>query len=405
MNVRVNQIVFLELRLAAIMTAHMMRHVADDALVAGFVGRGLPPHGAAEPVVTNVFDLVHRHLHSVVRDHGSGGRVVAICRARVLVEVLVRSRTGKVLVVPNSVLPASFTGPAVRLSGTIRILESAPVQRHSNHHLVTRNAVVDVIPDRLFSIERSAVWVVVALEQVCLMACFRIPRAGKIIRHQIDKVEVARHRTKVQLHVILRTGGRGNGQQEVRVAMTRVAELSGVSIQSFTSLLQEKNEVLSLGLVLRVFPVDIETIKAQVLEKLHSALREVLTTSRCGGRRSKVGAVSPATNGKENLEVPVALLEEVKLLDATIHIGANVIPRVAGVVFLNVGPTVRHIHFTGIRSYVGEGIEHVSQFVGRELLRIVLTTVDGPVDEVRHSPISVSATHCCCRRSGQEARQ
>src|SRR5262249_44906017 len=62
-----------------------------------------------------------------------------------------------------------------------------------------------------------------------------------------------------------------------------------------------------------------------------------------GGRGSEVGAIGPAADGEENLEVAVTLLQQVELLEAAIQVGANVVPRVALPVDVGVGPGVREM--------------------------------------------------------------
>lgn len=48
--------------------------------------------------------------------------------------------------------------------------------------------------------------------------------------------------------------------------------------------------------------------------------------------RRKVGRVGPSSDGEEGLELAVALLQEEELLNATIDVGARVVPGVGGVV-------------------------------------------------------------------------
>lgn len=247
------------------------------------------------------------------------------------------------LEVPHSVLPASLTDTIIWLAWTIGILERATVQRHAHHHFIIRNTVVHVVPNCLLSVERRAVWVVVTLEQVGLMAGLSIPGPSKVICHQVDEVEVALHGAEVKLAIILRASRCSNGQQEMRVAMAGAAELGGIGVQRLPSFLQQQDKIASLVVVLRILPVDVKTIETEVLEELDRALCEALPAGRGGGWRGKVGTVRPAADGEKNFEVTVALLEEIKLLDAAIYVGTDIIPRVARVVFLHIGPAVGHV--------------------------------------------------------------
>lgn len=300
------------------------------------------------------------------------------------------------LEIPHAILPAPLANTAVRLPRSIGILERTAVQRHADDHLGRRHAVLDIITDSLLGVERGAIGIVVAGVQVSLVAGARVPRPGKVVRHQVNKVEVLRHGAEVQLAVVLRARRRRDGEQEARVRVgAAVAQLRGVGVELAARLLEEQVEVARLGVVLRVLPVDVEPVEAEVLEQLHGRLGEALAAGGRRGGRGEVGAVGPAADGEQDLEVAVALLEEVELLDAAVDVGADVVPGVARVVLLDVGPAVRHvsgrdvsffsvhggglvviIHFTGVRSHVGKGIEHVGQFLGREILRVVLTTVD-----------------------------
>lgn len=50
--------------------------------------------------------------------------------------------------------------------------------------------------------------------------------------------------------------------------------------------------------------------------------------------------VSPSANGEQRLHLPVLLLEQIELLDAAVRVLPLVVPRVPGVVFLEVGVRV-----------------------------------------------------------------
>ena len=70
----------------------------------------------------------------------------------------------------------------------------------------------------------------------------------------------------------------------------------------------------------RIFPVNIQTIKPQILDQFNCRTRKSLTASDSRGRLRKVGRICPSTDGQQNLELPVLLLEEIQLLDAAINV-------------------------------------------------------------------------------------
>lgn len=68
------------------------------------------------------------------------------------------------------------------------------------------------------------------------------------------------------------------------------------------------------------------TVQSQIQHQPSSRFSK-LGSSRIGARRlGKVGRVGPATDGKQDLQLAVALLEQEQLLDASIDIGPDVVP-------------------------------------------------------------------------------
>lgn len=67
------------------------------------------------------------------------------------------------------------------------------------------------------------------------------------------------------------------------------------------------------------------SIKSKVLDKLHRGSSEVGTASSGRSGVGKVLGVSPSSNRKKGLQLSVALLEEVQLLDTAVNVG-SVIP-------------------------------------------------------------------------------
>lgn len=113
--------------------------------------------------------------------------------------------------------------------------------------------------------------------------------------------------------------------------------LLGILIEGATGLGEEEDKVFCLGRVLRVFPIDVEAVEAEVGEELDCGAGEGLASGRGGGGLGEVGGVGPAADGEEGFKVAVLLFEEEELLDAAVDVGADVVPAVGGVVFFEVG--------------------------------------------------------------------
>jgi hypothetical protein len=142
-----------------------------------------------------------------------------------------------------------------------------------------------------------------------------------------------------------------------------------------------------------VLPIDVDAIKATVLQQLHAAVGKRLAALGSRGGLGKVGGVGPAANAQEHLHVAVPLFEEVELLDAAVHIVAGVIPRVSGVVLVRVGPRIGQIDFASLRADIGEGVEDVGELGCRQVLWVVVASVDSPVDKVGHAAVVACVGH------------
>jgi len=160
-------------------------------------------------------------------------------------------------------------------------------------------------------------------------------------------VNVLVHGPEVHDGVVLRTCRRGNGDLEV----VSGGMLRGVVVEGLATGLEEEHKVLRLGRVGRVFPVNVETIKAPVLDELDGRRCEALASSLGGGDGGELGRVGPPTDGEENLQVAVLLFEEVQLLDAAVNVVPNVIPRVRGVVLLDIRPGIRPSAVSGCQIF------------------------------------------------------
>jgi hypothetical protein len=118
------------------------------------------------------------------------------------------------------------------------------------------------------------------------------------------------------------------------------------------------------------------TIKAEILEECNCTACELGTTCSSRGRLGKVGRVGPASNRKQYLQLAVTLLLEEQLLCAAIDVGANIVPRISGIVLVSIRPSIGQIHLSSLWSHVGESIEHVSKFFSRKILRVEVATIN-----------------------------
>lgn len=114
-----------------------------------------------------------------------------------------------------------------------------------------------------------------------------------------------------------------------------------VTIQSLAKLAQQRDVVLSLLLVLWVLKVDVQSVpvsstlvgqlrvarceeesgsdsQSKVLEKLDARFDELSAALRSRNGTGKVTRVSPATDGDEQFEVSVLLLEQVERFEVAV---------------------------------------------------------------------------------------
>lgn len=69
-----------------------------------------------------------------------------------------------------------------------------------------------------------------------------------------------------------------------------------------------------------------------------------MSATLLGARRlGEIRRVSPATDRKQNLQLAVLLLEQEKLLDTSIRIVADIVPRVCRIMLLDIGPRVSQV--------------------------------------------------------------
>lgn len=132
-----------------------------------------------------------------------------------------------------------------------------------------------------------------------------------------------------------------------------------------------------------------------------------------GCRLWKVARVGPAADTEDDLQVAVSLLQEVELFDAAVDVVARVVPGIGGIVLVSVRlllvrceaemkrrvrechPWVCQVHFSRLRPDVGERVKHMSELVGGNVLRLVISSVDGPVHEIGDAAVALMLSHCC----------
>jgi hypothetical protein len=70
---------------------------------------------------------------------------------------------------------------------------------------------------------------------------------------------------------------------------------------------------------------------------------------------------------------------DVQLFQAAVEVVAGVVPGVGRPVFVGICPAVGQVDLAALRTNVGESVQNVGEFVGGDILRLVVTTIDGPV--------------------------
>ena len=211
--------------------------------------------------------------------------------------------------------------------------------------------------------------------------------------HQVDKVKHLGELSQRHVLVVFFSGWCGDGERKVwpRAVGALARKLVGIGIHACSDRLEKLQKLLALFRVLGILPVDVDAVEAQVLDQLDAAVGERLAALRCRSRGVEVlllVGICPATNRKKDFQVAVLLLEKIELLQIPVEVVALVVPRVALVVDLDVGPFVRKEDFT-IGTIVAEGVEDVGQFVCGDCLGKVLS----PVDTLRRVRMPSSYSH------------
>jgi hypothetical protein len=279
------------------------------------------------------------------------------------------------LVVPDAVLPAACANTVEGRAGAISVLESTAVQRQTHDDLVRGHSMAGVILYGSIGAEGSCFWPLLRGENVGLVACDLVPRSCVVVRHQVPEVKVAVHLLERQVGEVCRSGWRSDRQEEVGPRR----QGSSVCIEFVAGGGEKSNKVRPLLWCLGILPVNVKAIEGKVLEQGDSALGKLLPAFRGRGWHWEVGTVSPTANRQEDFQVAVTLLVDVQLFQAAVEVVAGVVPGVSRPVFVGVCPAVGQVDLAALRTDVGESVQNMGEFVGGDILRLVVTTIDGPI--------------------------
>jgi hypothetical protein len=70
---------------------------------------------------------------------------------------------------------------------------------------------------------------------------------------------------------------------------------------------------------------------------------------------------------------------DVQLFQTSVEVVAGVVPGVGRPVFVGVCPAVGQVDLAALGTDIGESVQNMGEFVGGDILRLVVTTIDGPV--------------------------
>lgn len=85
------------------------------------------------------------------------------------------------------------------------------------------------------------------------------------------------------------------------------------------------------------------TIESQIKNQTCRGFSKFSATLLGARRLGEIRGVGPATDRKQNLQLAVLLLEQEKLLDTSIRIVTDIVPRVCRVMLLEIGPRVGQV--------------------------------------------------------------
>lgn len=154
---------------------------------------------------------------------------------------------------------------------------------------------------------------------------------------------------------------------------------SSVCIEFVASGSEKSNKVRPLLWGFGILPINVKAIKGKVLEQGNGTLSKLLSALGSRGWNWEVGTVCPTTDRQEDFQVAVTLLVNVQLFQTAVEVVANIVPRISGPVFVGVCPAVGQVDLAALGTDVGKSVQNMGEFVGGNILRLVVTTVDGPV--------------------------
>lgn len=138
------------------------------------------------------------------------------------------------------------------------------------------------------------------------MAGGGVPGTGVVVGQHVELIDAGGvHLAKLHLVVVVRAGGEGHAQEEMVVARV----LGRVAVEGLANGAQERNHVVRVGVVGRPLPIDIDSVKAPILDKLDRAAGKCLPCRICAGGGGETRGVCPATDTEEHLELTVGLLQ------------------------------------------------------------------------------------------------
>lgn len=130
-------------------------------------------------------------------------------------------------------------------------------------------------------------------------------------------------------------------------------------IKRLPQLSQQTHIPPRLLVIPRVLVIHIQPIQPVILQYPHRALHKHRPFLRAHHDRVHRRGIRPPADADQDFEVAVLLLEEVYGFEVPVEVRGGLVPGVAGVVDVFVGPGVGDDDFAG-GGYVGEGVEDVS---------------------------------------------
>lgn len=115
-----------------------------------------------------------------------------------------------------------------------------------------------------------------------------------------------------------------------------------------------------LFFVLRVFVVDVETIEAVIFKQPNGGRDKLGPQSGVDDDWVELRGVGPASDGEDDLEMTVLLLELVDRFEVSVKVLAAIVPGITGVMNVGISPWVGKDDFTTVGLDVGERIENVA---------------------------------------------